>query len=112
MDFQPMNPTDYDWMTNCCVCHISRSESWPLNDSGYCQSCWEHIPARFRSADGRGTENNRMARCILAAAKRLNRCFIVPSLHWIEERNTWLWREGVYVATPRGLDVLANRILR
>lgn len=110
MKFAPIMPGSYSWITHCCVCGIKRGDSWPLNGSGYCQSCWEHVPAKFRTAEGREVENYRMALLLLGAARRMRRVFVVPSLQWVEERNTWLWRESCYVATPQGLEVISNRM--
>lgn len=90
--FQPLRNGELsDMITHCKVCRLPRADDWPLNDSGYCELCYTHIPERFRTAPGRGREENRMSNAVRRAAKRLGRELRVPHLYWSEERNTWLW---------------------
>ena len=92
-----------DLISHCCVCRLPRL-AIALNDHGYCQSCWEYIPGRFRTASSRAVERQRMAWLIADAAKGAKRRLRVPNLYWNEEQNTWLWslKKAIYVADKKG----------
>ena len=105
--FVPLGSDEFaDMITHCVTCHAKRPAD-PLNGSGYCQPCWEYIPARFRTAAGRGDEQRRMFQLVKKAARAKRRDLRVPTLYWNEERNTWLWsvRRAHYIVTKHG-DVL------
>lgn len=90
-----------DMITHCKVCRLPRSNATGgLNESGYCLLCWQHIPDRFRTAPARGEECRRMHWTLARAAQRLDRNLPYLRLVWIEERNTWLWRQRGEVITP------------
>ena len=95
-----------DMITHCVVCRMPRNnERGGLNDSGYCQLCWQHIPERFRTAANRLTEERRMRFLLVRESRRLDRELPLLIPVWCEDRNSWMWRKRGQIL-PTGQIIL------
>lgn len=94
-----------DMITHCKVCRLPRRDDWPLQGNGYCESCYTHIPERFRQPPNRGHEERRMFWLLRRTAQRFERPVPYLTLIWCFDRNTWLWRKrGTIDGTGRRSD--------